>query len=109
MDGKRAAAGKPWGVRGSSHVQALIVGRIGWNGKILLQACSYHSCTCRCRAYIGRQLLPTDMRDWKAAGVLAYTVDDKGVHVLLGRIDQRSSLYRPREDGWWILGEAFLA
>ena len=60
-------------------------------------------------AYMARQLLPTDMRDWRAAGVLAYTVDDKGVHVLLGRIDQRSSLYRPREDGWWILGEAFLA
>ncbi len=64
-----------------------------------------------CRAYIAPQLLPGDRRDWKAAGVLAYTVDDVGVHLLLGRIDQRSPYApaRPREDGWWILGMPDLA
>ena len=65
----------------------------------------------RCRAYIAPQLLPGDRRDWKAAGVLAYTVDEVGVHLLLGRIDQRSPYApaRPRENGWWILGAPDLA
>lgn len=52
------------------------------------------------------QLLPGDRRDWKAAGVLAYSVDETGVHLLLGKIDQRLSYSPPRakELGWWILG-----
>ncbi|CAK0747651.1 hypothetical protein CVIRNUC_001780 [Coccomyxa viridis] len=58
-------------------------------------------------AYIARQLLPTDMRNWKAAGILAYTVDARGLYVLLGKLEpgaavqQGSSRYR---EGWWILG-----
>ena len=64
-----------------------------------------------CRAYIARQLLPTDMRNWKAAGILAYTVDARGLYVLLGKLEpgaavqQGSSRYR---EGWWILGEPLL-
>ena len=48
------------------------------------------------------------MRNWKAAGILAYTVDARGLHVLLGKLEpgaavqQGSSRYR---EGWWILGE----
>ena len=51
------------------------------------------------------QLLPGDRREWKAAGVLAFTVDRRGVHLLLGKIDQRLSYsVKWREEGWWILG-----
>ena len=48
------------------------------------------------------------MRDWKAAGILAYTVDSKGLYVLLGKLEPGataapgSSRYK---EGWWILGE----
>ena len=64
-----------------------------------------------CRAYMAAQLLPGDRRDWKAAGVLAYTVDERGVYLLLGKIDQRLSYLPPkrREEGWWILGAPDLA
>ena len=53
---------------------------------------------------MARELLPADRRDWKAAGVLAYTLDERGMHLLLGKIDQRSSYFKAREEGWWILG-----
>ncbi len=51
------------------------------------------------------------MRNWKAAGILAYTVDARGLYVLLGKLEpgaavqQGSSRYR---EGWWILGEPLL-
>ena len=51
------------------------------------------------------QLLPGDRHDWKAAGVLAYTVDEYGIHLLLGKIERLSySPIRASEKGWWILG-----
>lgn len=64
-------------------------------------------CECAaCRAYISRQLLPTDMREWKAAGILVYTVDRHGLHVLLGKIDtSRGHFFKEKEIGWWVLGE----
>ena len=59
-----------------------------------------------CRAYISRQLLPTDMREWKAAGILVYTVDRHGLHLLLGKIDtNRGHFFKEKEIGWWVLGE----
>ena len=51
------------------------------------------------------------MRNWKAAGILAYTVDARGLYVLLGKLEpgaavqQGSSRYR---EGWWILGGPLL-
>ena len=49
------------------------------------------------------------MRNWKAAGILAYTVDERGLYLLLGKIDQRPRLYpKPSQEGWWILGRPLL-